>query len=230
MSKPVIRVGVVSDVVCPWCYIGKRRLEKAIEQLSDKYEFEVAYYPFELNPDMPKEGFDNKQYLSNKFGGEEQYHKLTSNVTQVAATEGLDFNFEKQTISPNTRNAHRLILIAKEDGKHLEMVEALFKAYFTDGLNLSDKDQLVELAAKVGLDRNKVSLLLESNAGVKEVEIAEKELQRMGIRGVPFYIVNDKYGISGAQPTSSFVDAFTNVANESSVETAPACDVEGENC
>src|SRR3954467_7669581 len=107
MSKPVIKVAVVSDVVCPWCYLGKRRLEKAVETLSDQFDFDIAYYPFELNPDMAASGKNQKEYLSNKFGGDEQFKKITSNVSNVAASEGLTFTSQKQNVSPNTRNAHR---------------------------------------------------------------------------------------------------------------------------
>ena len=101
--KPVIKIDIVSDVVCPWCYIGKRRLEKAIDQLSDQYSFELEYHPFELNPEMPLQGVDQKQYLANKFGGETKYHQITEHTTRVAAEEGLSFHFNKQTTSPNTQ-------------------------------------------------------------------------------------------------------------------------------
>src|SRR4051794_20418449 len=109
MMKPTIKIDIVSDVVCPWCYIGKRRLEKAIDQLSAEFNFEVEYHPFELNPQMPLEGKDQKDYLSNKFGGEERYEQITEHVTQVAGDENLEFNFSKQHISPNTRMVHSII-------------------------------------------------------------------------------------------------------------------------
>jgi predicted DsbA family dithiol-disulfide isomerase len=214
MTKPLIKVGVVSDVVCPWCYIGKRRLEKAIDQLKDKMDFEIAYYPFELNPDAPVEGVDNKKYLTQKFGGESAYVQLTGNVARIAESEGLHFDFEKQKVSPNTRHAHRLLLLAREDGKQLDLAEALFKAYFTDGVDLSNNDNLIEIAKGVGLPEDKVKIFLESNTGINEVAAAEKELHSMGITGVPFYIINDKYGVSGAQATSAFVSAFENVGKE----------------
>src|SRR5687768_3200057 len=108
MSKEKIRIGVVSDVVCPWCYIGKRRLEKAIQNLSDRFDFEVEYFPFELNPQIPASGLDQKDYLIKKFGGEDRYRQLTDHVSKVAAVDGLRFDYNAQKISPNTRNAHRL--------------------------------------------------------------------------------------------------------------------------
>ena len=229
MSKPLIKIGVVSDVVCPWCYIGKRRLEKAVEQLKDKIDFEIAYYPFELNPDLPASGVDHKQYLTEKFGGPEAYERLTGNVTRVASTEGLEFNYDRQKISPNTRNAHRLLLLAREHDKQLALAEALFKAYFTDGIDLSKNENLLAIAVAVGLDAEKVKLFLDSNTGTTEVAAAERELQSMGISGVPFFIVNDKYGISGAQSSETLVNAFQNIGKESMPE-GEACDVDEKNC
>ena len=139
MNKPQIKIEVVSDVVCPWCYIGKRRLEKALEQLKDQFEFDVEYSPFELNPDMPVEGRNQKEYLTQKFGSESKYKQIIGHVTKVAAEEGLNFDFTNQNVSPNTRNAHRIIWFAKAKGKQLEMKEALMKAYFEQGIDLSKK-------------------------------------------------------------------------------------------
>lgn len=229
MSKPVIKVAVVSDVVCPWCYIGKRRLEKAISNLSDKYEFDVAYYPFELNPDIPLEGLNQKEYLSEKFGSEDDFKQKTAHVTEIAATEGLVFNYENQIISPNTRNAHRLILLANEEGKQLAIAEAFFKAYFTNGVDLSKKENLAAIAASVGMDKDKVIDFLDSDTGLTEVAAAETELQRIGISGVPFYIINDRYGISGAQPSNVFIEAFENIGKELAL-AGETCDVESKNC
>lgn len=229
MSKPLIKIAVVSDVVCPWCYIGKRRLEKAIDQLKDRMDFEIAYYPFELNPNIPAEGLDHKKYLTDKFGGDEAYERLTGNVVRVAASEGLTFNFDKQKTSPNTRNAHRLLLLAREENKQLELTEALFKAYFTDGIDLSKNENLLAVAVRVGLDEQKVKAFLESDTGLTEVAAAEKELHDMGITGVPFYIINDKYGISGAQASSTFVNAFENIEKEVTM-AGESCDVEKKNC
>src|SRR6267378_1254107 len=109
MNKVKLRIDVVSDVVCPWCYIGKRRLEKAIGQLSSQFDFDVEYQPFELNPEMSKKGRNQKEYLTAKFGGEERYHQITDHVTRIAAEEGLKFDFKREIISPNTREAHRLV-------------------------------------------------------------------------------------------------------------------------
>ena len=227
MNKPTIKIGVISDVVCPWCYIVKRRLEKAIANVSDKFHFEVEYFPFELNPQIPEAGLDQKDYLTKKFGGEGRYHQVTGHVAKVAEQEGLAFNFEAQKISPNTRKAHRIITLAKEDGKQMDVVEAFFKAHFTDGADLSKNENLVQLATQAGMDSARVETLLQGNEGSAEVEMAERELQRLGVTGVPFYIIDNKYGLSGAQPSEVFVKAFNEAR---AVQPSDACDVDGKNC
>ncbi len=163
IHKPVIKIDVVSDVICPWCYIGKRRLEKAIDQLKNDFDFEVDYHPFELNPDTPKEGRNHKEYLSKKFGGEDQYHQMTNRVVAIAATEGLNFDFNKQTISPNTLDAHRLIAYARREGKQHQMKEALMNAYFEKGVDLTQTQNLVEVAGRLGMNSAAVESFLNSD-------------------------------------------------------------------
>ena len=229
MPKPVIKVDVVSDVVCPWCYIGKRRLEKSIASLADKYDFEIEYHPFELNANMPVEGTDQKSYLANKFGGPDRYVQLTNHVSNVAAGEGLQFDFQKQNVLPNTRNAHRIIQFAKQFGKQAEAKEAFMKAYFEEGIDLSKKENLVAVAVKAGVPAEQVQQLLAGDEGLVEVAMAEKELQNLGITGVPFYIINNKYGVSGAQPSHAFTQAFEDIGSKIEL-TGEACDTETKNC
>lgn len=214
MEKKKIKIDIVSDVVCPWCYIGKRRIERAIERLKDTYDFELVYHPFELNPSIPASGLDQKQYLSNRFGGEARYIEITKQVSAAAAKEGLQFDFEKQKISPNTRQVHRIIQFAKQKGKQPEVKEAFMKAYFEQGADLSKKENLITIATQAGLNREQVNTLLTSDEGLLDIERAEKELQKLGITGVPFYILDNKYGISGAQPTEVFIQAFEDIAAE----------------
>jgi predicted DsbA family dithiol-disulfide isomerase len=212
MTKPTLKIDVVSDVVCPWCYIGKRRLEKAIQQVSDQIDVTVEYHPFELNPDMPAEGRNQRDYLIKKFGSESKYEQITSHVTATAAQEGLAFDFAKQNLSPNTRQSHRLIYFAKQQGKQLEMKEALMKAYFTDGVDLTKKENLIHVASSVGLDANEVKLFLNSDEGLNEVVAEEKLNVQRGISGVPFFIINNHYGVSGAQPSDVFANAFLEIS------------------
>ena len=229
MLRQTIKVDVVSDVVCPWCYIGKRRLEKAIKQLSSEYDFEVEYHPFELNPSIPKTGFNHKEYLTEKFGGEEQYNMITARTSRVASEEGLSFNFDKQATSPNTRKAHALILLAKEENKQSEMTEALFKAYFSDGVDLSKDENLTDIAVQVGLDKSNIQLVLADNNTHSLIGEREVELQQLGIRGVPFYIINNQYGISGAQTSETFVKAFKEIQVKAEVSDE-SCDVNTGEC
>lgn len=214
MIKTTIKIDVISDVVCPWCYIGKRRLEKALNKLDSEYTFEVTYHPFELNPSIPESGVNQKQYLSQKFGGEERYEKITAHVAQVAAEEGITFNFHKQAVSPNTRTAHRIIQLAKHVNLQTEVKEAFMKAYFTDGVDLSKNESLITCATLAGMERNVVEQLLSTEMGVAEVIQAEKEIQQLGITGVPFYIINNKYGLSGAQPPEAFIEVIQKAALE----------------
>lgn len=229
MTKQKIKVDIVSDVVCPWCYIGKRRIERAMDALKDTYEFEVEYHPFELNPQMPVGGTDQKAYLISKFGSEERYKQLTGNVTAVAAGEGLHFDYSRQTISPNTREAHRIIQFARQEGKQQETKEAFMKAYFEQGVDLSKKENLVMVAVDAGLSKDKVEQLLSTDEGLAEIELAERELQKLGISGVPFYILNNKYGVSGAQSSETFIQAFENIGKKTIVSDE-ARDVNSANC
>jgi predicted DsbA family dithiol-disulfide isomerase len=229
MTKAKIKVDIISDVVCPWCYIGKRRLEKAIYQLKDNYEFELHYKAFELNPHVPAEGFDQKTYLIKKFGSEARYHELTEHVTKVAATEGLKFDYSKQQTSPNTLNLHRIIWLAEKEGKQLQTVEAFFHAYFEKGIDLSKSENIIEVAAEAGLEKSKVQELLKNNEGTSEIQQQQIHNREIGVNGVPFYIINDKYAVSGAQPSSLFVKAFKELGTQTSTKT-DSCDVDGGNC
>lgn len=215
MNKIKIRVDVVSDVICPWCYIGKRRLENAIGRLPENFEIDLHFLPFELNPDTPKSGRDHKKYLADRFGGYEKVEQMHDHVTNVAAGEGLDFHFERQPTMPNTFDAHRLIQYAAAFGKQPEVKEALMKAYFEEGVDLSKN--ILDVAEKVGLDRAKAHAFLESDELVDEVRQMEHLNYQRKISGVPFYIINNKYGVSGAQPSDTFVEILTEVAKENAL-------------
>ncbi|MFN4147533.1 MAG: DsbA family oxidoreductase [Runella sp.] len=223
MTKPHLKIAVVSDVVCPWCYIGKRRLEKAVVQLKDTHTFEINYLPFQLSPDTPLEGENTKVRLVEKFGGEERYTQILRKVSDVAAGEGLRFNLENQEISPNTYHLHRLVGFAQRHGKQLEMVEALFKAYFEEAINLANKVEVMALAEKIGLNIHEVAAFLDSDEGKDELEAQLYQNRLMGISGVPYYIINDRYAISGAQPTEVFLEALPDIALKAPIE-GQTCD------
>ncbi len=224
-----IKIDVLSDVVCPWCYIGKKRLEKAMDQLKDIYDFEVTYHPFELNPDMPEEGRSQKAYLVAKFGSEEKYFQIANHVTTVAAKEGLKFDFAKQAISPNTLNTHRLIAYAKKEGKQAAVKEALMSAYFEKGVDLTQRINLVSVAVQVGMDAEAVESFLQSDELKAEVKMEEQFNFKRGISGVPFYIINDKYAVSGAQPVEVFRQAFEEVGR-AVLQGTEACNLDAKAC
>ena len=230
MSKPTIKGDIVSDVVCPWCYIGKRRIEKAMSTLADQFEFDITYLPFELNPQTPKEGFNQKEYLAKKFGGEARYNEITKQVSSAAAEEGLAFDFSKQRVSPNTRDAHRIIRYAKEEGKQLAVKEAFMKAYFEEGVDLNKKENLIAISEKAELNAERISQLLDSDEGLIEVIALESTNHQRGISGVPYYIINNEYGISGAQPTDVFIKALTQIGSEPAATEGEACAVDESDC
>jgi predicted DsbA family dithiol-disulfide isomerase len=212
--KSRIRIDIVSDVVCPWCYIGKRRLEKALAELNEEFEFDIEYLPFELNPRMPAGGISQEEYLTEKFGSVERFKEVTRQVSEIAHQEGLEFNFEKQKVSPNTRKAHALIQLAHSEGKQEKMVEILFEAYFSNGKDLSQELNLIDLGLDAGLSREKMEMLFNDDNALLQVSLKEQELYNLGITGVPFYIINNKYGISGAQPSSILVNAIQDIGKE----------------
>lgn len=230
MKKTTVQITVVSDVVCPWCYIGKRRLEKAIRESAPTYDFDIAYAPFELNPHMPGEGADQKEYLTRKFGSAQRYDQITQHVTQVAAEEGLTFDFERQRVAPNTRDAHRIITYAKTVGRQPEVKEAFLKAYFTEGVDLSKHVNLVKVAVAAGLDQKAVEEILHTDAFSVEVEQEQRANHQRGISGVPFYIINGKYGVSGAQPAEVFLEIFAEINKPLAMAQGDACDVETGEC
>lgn len=225
--KQTIKIDIISDVVCPWCYIGKRRLDKAIEAISDLYNFDIYYHPFELHPELPAGGRNQKEYLEKKFGGEGRYRQLTGNVAGIARMEGLYFDFEKQHVMPNTRKAHVIISGAREHGKQGEVSEAFFESYFSRGIDLSNDENLIAVAITAGLERQQVEAWLADESRVREIEQNEKELASLGIHAVPFFILNDRYGLSGAQATETFISTLREAANKSATETAPSCSADG---
>ncbi len=209
----MLTVDVISDVICPWCLIGKRRLETA---LGDRPAV-VRWHPFQLNPDMPREGIDRKTYRIEKFGSWERSQELDAGVAAAGEDVGVAFHFERQSRTPNTLDAHRVIWLAGERGVQEAAVEALFLAYFTDGRDLSDQVTLAEIAAGAGLDRAEADELLSGDKGLEVVQTGEERARRLGVSGVPFFVINGRVGLSGAQPPERFRQAFEQ-AGEAAVD------------
>ncbi|MDF2458297.1 MAG: putative thiol oxidoreductase, DsbA family, FrnE subfamily [Nitrospira sp.] len=202
-----IGVDVYSDVVCPWCYVGKRRLERALSQLP-KVATQVVWRPFQLNPTMPKEGMTRRTYLEAKFGNLDSYHRLEEQVAAAGASEGISFAFERMRKTPNTFLAHRLIWYAGEHDRQNAVADALFKGYFEQGADIGSHAVLTDLAASVGLD---AAQFMQTDEGAANVIAEEAAGRRLGIRAVPYFLLNKSYGISGAQPVDVFVGAMKNV-------------------
>lgn len=200
----MLTIDVISDVICPWCFIGKRRLERALGNRAAT----VRWHPFQLNPDMPPEGIDRRSYRIRKFGSWERSQELDAQVADAGRAEGIAFNFDKMARTPNTLDPHRIIWLAGERGIQDAVVEALFRAYFTDGRNLSDRATLVDVAATAGLGRTEAEGLLAGDDGRDVVSAGEEQARRLGVSGVPFFVVNGTVALSGAQPPERFRQAF----------------------
>lgn len=231
----MIRIDVVSDVVCPWCYIGKRRLEKAIKytQSSDNVQvkdIEIVYHPFQLDPSVPAEGIDFQTYMENRFGG--NFVDKFRQVEQAAETEGLVFDFANLPKSINTFTLHRILTLAEQEGIQLEVKEAFMKAYFVDKVDLTVEANIVEIMAKYGWSEAKTKEVIHSDVASDEVKEEMNYYRQLGVSGVPFFIFNQKYAISGAQPSDVFVEIIEKVAQELEIANVEGvvCDINGENC
>jgi predicted DsbA family dithiol-disulfide isomerase len=216
MSKPV-RIEVVSDVVCPWCFIGKKRLEQAVG-MTPGIPVEVHFWPYFLNEWIPLEGMPREQYLTTKFGSPEAYKGIAQRVAAAAASEGLVYASDRINRQPNTRDAHRLIRWAGAIGKAAEMKQRLMDLYFTEGADLSKTDALVQAAADVGLDPAQLRADLASGKDVAEVEKEVQMAKEAGIQGVPTFIVGGKFAVSGAQTPEYLAQAIAKAAQEEAAE------------
>jgi predicted DsbA family dithiol-disulfide isomerase len=198
-------IEVASDVVCPWCYIGKRRLEKAVALLKDEFRVELRWLPFQLNPDMPIDGMPRADYRKAKFGSLERSKQMDARVIAEGKGEGIDFAFDRMERQPNTTQAHRLIALAENQDA---VVEALFRAHFEQGRNIGDPKVLAEIAAQCGVQ----GWPQEAETRASEVSKLEEEVRELGISGVPTFIFERRHGISGAYPPEQLAEAMRQAA------------------
>ena len=203
-------IDVVSDVVCPWCYIGKRKLEAALARLGDEpgLAVTVRWHPYELNPDLPAQGVPRAAYLEAKFGGTDRADAIYARVRAAGAEVDIPFAFERIRLQPNTFDAHRLITWAQERGGADALVERLFRAYFTEGRYIGAVDELVALAAEVDLPADESRAMLAADAYRGEVEAEFREARDAGISGVPFFIFNGRTAVSGAHDPETLLEAI----------------------
>ena len=201
----MLRLQVYSDVICPWCLVGKRRLERALHETGLAGQTSLEWLPFELNPDMPEGGIPRAEYRERKFGAARSA-ELDRAMTETGRQEGIAFAFDRQSRTPSTRAAHVLIAHAGPTGRQGAFVEALFRAYFEEGQDIGDRAVLLAVAEGAGLDRDRAERALDDPQGREAVEAAERRGLQLGIQGVPFFVVDGRWAVSGAQPAEQWVE------------------------
>jgi predicted DsbA family dithiol-disulfide isomerase len=208
-----LSIEIVSDVVCPWCFIGKRHLETALAEYRQESDVkpEIHWLPFQLNPDLPEHGVPRRTYLEQKFGGPERAREIYARVTQAGESAGITFNFDGIEVQPNTLEVHRLIYASQNVGKQNDLVEILFQAYFIEAANLSETATLSTLAGRAGMDTGAVEQYLASDEDRHMIRNLDHQAHQMGVSGVPFFIFNRKLAVSGAQPPAILLQAMRQV-------------------
>lgn len=214
MSAQRIEIDIISDVVCPWCYLGQKRLQLALAQVADVVQAEVSWKPYQLEPNAPPEGFDVMDYLGAKLGGTDAVRRSHQMLADLAAEIGLPIALEKATRFPNTLDAHRLIWWAGIIGTEMQdkVARALFEANFVDGLDVGDAVTLATIASACGMDKKAIEQKLATDADREHVRGEIRNAQRMGVSGVPCFIVDRQYAITGAQSVEVFVNSLLQIA------------------
>jgi predicted DsbA family dithiol-disulfide isomerase len=219
-----IQIDVISDVVCPWCFIGKRNLERALDTWRAKHPDEtpaVRWHPFQLNPQLPAGGVPRKQYLENKFGGPERAKEIYARVSAAGKRADIDFAFDAIRVQPNTIDAHRLMHFAGEHGNQDAMAEAIFRRYFVEGADLSDRQTLADIAELAGLNREAAAAYLAGDTDRALIEEQDQRARAIGVEGVPFFIFNQRVALSGAQPPEVIVEAMEKAREELAATPQP---------
>ncbi len=207
-----IKLDIMSDPICPWCYIGKAHLDRALESEPD-HPFAIEWHPFQLNPDMPAEGMDRRAYLEGKFGGKEGAVRAYAPVVEHAEKAGLKINFEAMQRTPNTLNAHRLIHWAGIEGRQTAAVSALFKAYFVDARDIGDAEVLADIADGIEMDASVVTRLLATDEDMEDIRKRDAHSSEMGINSVPTFIVGGRHAVPGAQPPELWKKVLAELRN-----------------
>ncbi|MBB3994493.1 putative DsbA family dithiol-disulfide isomerase [Sulfitobacter undariae] len=205
-----IKLDIMSDPICPWCYIGKAHLDRALTAHPD-HPFEIEWHPFQLNPDMPAEGMDRRAYLEGKFGGKEGAVKAYAPVVESAEKAGLKINFEGMQRTPNTLNAHRLIHWAGIEGRQTAAVSALFKAYFVDTRDIGAADVLADIADSIEMDASVVTRLLATESDMQDIQDRDAHSRKMGINSVPTFIIGGRHAVPGAQPPELWAKVIAEI-------------------
>jgi predicted DsbA family dithiol-disulfide isomerase len=210
MTTQPIKLDIMSDPICPWCFIGKAYLDKALSA-HPNHPFLIEWHPFQLNPDMPANGMGRREYLEGKFGGKEAAVRAYAPVVESAKTAGVAIDFEGMQRTPNTINAHRLIHWAGIEGRQTAAVSALFKAYFTDAHDIGDPDVLIDIAKSVEMNGDVVKRLLDSDEDLKLIQDRDKHSRKMGINSVPTFIIANQHAVPGAQPPELWAQVIADL-------------------
>ena len=214
-----MKIDIISDTICPWCFIGKRRLESALAQ-RPQTRVEIHWQAFFLNPDMPEGGIDRQDYVNRKFGGKERAKEIYDRVATAGKTVDIPFRFDLIERTPNTTDSHRLIHYAGQWGCQDTVVEALFRGYFLEGQDIGHLDVLIGAAAGAGLDRHDITAYLQSDADRQLIAASDQRARSLGVSGVPFFVFEDKYAVSGAQPPELFLQVIDRTEQEAITTTS----------
>ena len=207
----MIRLDILSDPICPWCYIGKTNLDRALEARAG-HPFAIEWHPFQLNPDMPRDGMDRRTYLEWKFGGRENAVRVYARVAEAAEAAGLKIDFGAIARTPNTLDAHRLIHWAGLEGRQTAVVSRLFRAYFEAGEDIGDRAVLLDIAGATGLDREMIARLLDSEADTDDIRARDAHARERGVTGVPTFVVANSHVVPGAQPAELWLQVIDDLA------------------
>ncbi len=219
MSKiKKLHIDIVSDLACPWCYIGFKRLQKAITKLRDDYDISHRWLPYELFPTFPPNGVERKHHMASLFGSHAKAKSILSNIARVGREEGLELNFDRIAVSVNTYRLHRILWKAHESNTQDEVAIAFFEAFFVKGINLADEGNIITLMQDFGWSKAQTIDFLHGSEGEKFVNAEKKKSLQLGIRSVPYYILNSEHGISGAQTTTVFESCIREFAHSSTQE------------
>ena len=210
-----IKLDIMSDPICPWCYIGKAHLDRALQD-HPNHPFAIEWHPFQLNPEMPREGMDRRAYLEGKFGGKEGAVRAYAPVVEHAEKAGLNINFEAMQRTPNTLDAHRLIHWAGIEGRQTAAVAALFKAYFVDARDIGDAEVLADIADSIEMDAAVVTRLLKSDVDTQDIRDRDAHSRKMGVNSVPTFIIANAHAVPGAQPPELWAQVIADLTKQQS--------------
>ncbi|WP_341226726.1 DsbA family oxidoreductase [uncultured Arcticibacterium sp.] len=227
--KKKINIDIVSDIACPWCYVGKKRLEEAAKSL-EEYDLNINWHPFQLDPNIAAEGANKEEYMANKFGSMERYEMLAENLISAGDGVGIDFDFKSAKTIPNTMKMHQLLHMASKEGFADSLKERFFKANFEEVLDLTQDATLVKIMKEFDWEEEYTLSVINDQEIAYWVTQEIRNYQQMGVTGVPFFIFNNKYAFSGAQPPQVFIDTIKDVSNKMEATEAESCDINDPNC